>query len=82
MIGALIIGLVAGIIAGKLMGSEYPWYIDIILGLVGASIGGFIYSLIFQVPFTSGFDLTSLIVSVVGAVIVIALYRMITKRRV
>ncbi len=81
-IGAIIIGLLAGVIAGRLMGSDYPWYIDIILGLIGASVGGWLTSIIFGADLTGGFNITTLIVSVIGAVIVVAIYRMVTRRRV
>lgn len=81
-IGSIIIGLLAGVITGRLMGSDYPWYIDIILGLIGAAVGGWLSSILLGVDLTTGFNITTLIVSVIGAVLVVALYRMVTKRRV
>ncbi len=45
MIGTLIIGLVAGWLAGMLMrGSGYGIFVDILLGLIGAVIGRWIFS--------------------------------------
>lgn len=81
-ISALIIGLLAGVIAGRLMGSNYPWYLDLVLGLVGSAVGGWLSSVIFGVDLSGGFNLTSLIVAVIGAVVVIAAYRLINRRPV
>lgn len=77
----LLMGLIVGAITGFLMKSNYPWYIDILLGIIGAAVGGWITSLFLGVDMTTGFNLTTLIVSVIGAVIVVAIYRAITGRR-
>lgn len=82
LILSLIMGLIVGVITGFLMKSNYPWYIDIILGIIGAIVGGWLSSLLFGVDLTTGFNLTTLVVSVIGAVIVVALYRLITRRSV
>ena len=82
LILSLVMGLIVGIITGFLMKSDYPWYIDIILGIIGSIVGGWLSSLLFGVDLTTGFNLTTLIVSVIGAVIVVVLYRMITRRPV
>lgn len=81
LISSLIMGLIVGAITGFLMKSNYPWYIDILLGLVGAAVGGWLTSLLGFGDLTSGFNLTSLVVSVIGAVIVVALYRRFVARR-
>lgn len=82
-IGAIIIGLVAGWITGKIMrGSGYGFWLDLLLGLVGSLVGGWLSALLVGVDLTSGFNLTSLVVSVIGAVVVVAIYRLITRRSV
>lgn len=78
----IVMGLIVGAITGFLMKSNYPWYIDIILGIVGSAVGGWLSSILLGVDLTTGFNITTLIVSVIGAVIVVALYRLITRRRV
>lgn len=80
LILSLIMGLIVGVITGFLMKSNYPWYIDIILGIIGSVVGGWLSSLLFGVDLTTGFNLTTLVVSVIGAVIVVVLYRLITRR--
>jgi uncharacterized membrane protein YeaQ/YmgE (transglycosylase-associated protein family) len=81
LILSLIMGLIVGSITGFLMKSSYPWYIDILLGIVGSMVGGFLSQVLFGVDLTTGFNITTLIVSVIGAVIVVAIYRAITGRR-
>jgi uncharacterized membrane protein YeaQ/YmgE (transglycosylase-associated protein family) len=82
LILSLVMGFIVGAITGFLMKSNYPWYVDVILGIIGAVVGGWLSSLLFGVDLTSGFNLTTLVVSVIGAVIVVALYRLITRRSV
>ena len=82
LILSLVMGLIVGAITGFLMKSNYPWYIDIILGIIGSIVGGWLSSLLLGADLTTGFNLTTLVVSVLGAVIVVALYRVITRRSV
>jgi uncharacterized membrane protein YeaQ/YmgE (transglycosylase-associated protein family) len=82
LILSLVMGFIVGVITGFLMKSNYPWYIDVILGIIGSIVGGWLSSLLFGVDFTTGFNLTTLVVSVIGAVIVVALYRLIRRRSV
>jgi len=81
LISTIIMGLLVGMAAGFLMKTNYPWYIDIILGIIGSIIGGWLTSLFLGVDLTGGFNLTSFIVPVIGAVIVIGISRMVTGRR-
>ena len=82
LILSLVMGFIVGAITGFLMKSNYPWYIDVVLGIIGSIVGGWLSSLIFGVDLTTGFNLTTLVVSVIGAVIVVALYRWFTQRSV
>jgi uncharacterized membrane protein YeaQ/YmgE (transglycosylase-associated protein family) len=81
IISTIIIGILAGWITGKLMrGSGYGVLWDLILGIVGALVGGWLGSLLFGVDLTTGLNLTTLIVAVIGSVIVVAIYRLVTQR--
>ncbi|NJM08571.1 GlsB/YeaQ/YmgE family stress response membrane protein [Candidatus Gracilibacteria bacterium] len=77
----LLMGLIVGSLAGFLMKSSYPWYVDILLGIVGSAVGGWLTSIFLGVDLTTGFNLTTLIVSLLGAVLVIGIARMFTGRR-
>lgn len=72
----LIMGLIAGFIAGKLVNEQGE---GVALGIVGAVVGGFIASALGFTGIT-GFDLYSILVSVVGAVIVLVVYHAMTRR--
>ena len=76
----LIFGALAGIIASRLMGTGHSLLMDMLLGIVGAFVGTFIMNMFGQTG-TTGFNLYSFFVAVLGAVIVIALSRMFTHRR-
>lgn len=81
-IAMIIMGLLVGMATGFLMKSNYPWYVDVILGIIGAVVGGWLSGLFLGVDLTSGFNLTTFVVSVIGAVIVVGLYRLITRRSI
>lgn len=77
----LILGLVAGLIAGYLMkGGGYGLLGDIILGILGAILGGFLSSMLLGVDVT-GFNLTSVVIAVVGACILIGISRALSPHR-
>jgi uncharacterized membrane protein YeaQ/YmgE (transglycosylase-associated protein family) len=80
-IASIVIGLLAGWLAGLLMkGGGYGIIGDLALGLVGSIVGGWLGSLLLGVDLTSGFNLTTLVTSIVGAVLVVVVYRLITRR--
>jgi uncharacterized membrane protein YeaQ/YmgE (transglycosylase-associated protein family) len=78
----LALGAVAGWVASLIMGTDarQGWLMNIVLGIVGAFVGGFLMNLIGQ-PGASGFNLYSLIVAVIGAVILVWLGGMFLGRR-
>ena len=81
LIAWIIIGIIAGWITGKLMkGSGFGVIMDMIVGLIGALIGGFIMSHIFGAASSGGF-IYSIIVAVIGAVLLTFLLRLITGNR-
>ena len=72
----ILLGLVAGAIAKWIHPGPDPagWIATLVVGVVGAIVGGFIFNL-FGMGAASGFNLWSLIVAVVGAIICLAIYR-------
>lgn len=79
----IIVGLIAGWLAGLVMrGGGYGVLGDIIIGIVGALVGGFLASALFNIPNPlSGINLTSIFIAFLGAVIMIAILRMLGGRR-
>jgi uncharacterized membrane protein YeaQ/YmgE (transglycosylase-associated protein family) len=80
IIGWLILGLIAGFIASKIVNKAGEGVIlDIILGIVGAVVGGVLFSVIGAAGVT-GFNLYSMFVAVVGAIVVLLIYHAIERR--
>ena len=73
--------LIAGFLAHLLMRTATGLILDLILGVVGGFVGGWISSLIFGINLMSGVNITSILVALVGAIVVIAIYRLLTRRR-
>ncbi len=81
IIGWLILGLIAGFIASKVVNKSGEGVVtDIILGVVGAVVGGFLFSLLGAAPVT-GFNIYSMFVAVVGAIVVLLIYHAVVGRR-
>ena len=81
IIGWIVLGLIAGFIASKIVNKEgQGLIIDIVLGVVGAVIGGFLFNQ-FGAAGVTGFNIYSMFVAVVGAVVVLVLYHLLTGRR-
>lgn len=76
----IIVGLVAGLLARAIKPGNNPmgWIMTIVLGIVGAMLGGFVASII-GIDADGGF--TGLIFSVIGAIILLFIYEMIMNRR-
>lgn len=77
----LLMGLIVGAVAGFVMRSSYPWYVDMLLGIVGAAVGGWLSSIFLGVNLNSGFNLTSLLTALVGALVVVGISRLIFRGR-
>jgi len=76
----IVLGLIAGYIGSKLVNRTGEGLIrDVLLGIVGAIVGGFLFNL-FGAPGVTGLNLYSLLVAVVGAVIFLVIYHAIFRR--
>jgi uncharacterized membrane protein YeaQ/YmgE (transglycosylase-associated protein family) len=81
IIGWLLLGLVAGFIGSKIVNKQgQGMLMDIVLGIVGAIVGGLLFSL-FGATGITGFNLYSLIVAVIGSIVVLWLYHFFIDRR-
>jgi uncharacterized membrane protein YeaQ/YmgE (transglycosylase-associated protein family) len=79
----LVVGLIAGWLASQVMrGGGYGLIGDIVVGIVGALIGGFLAANLLNMPnAVNGINITSIFVAFVGAVILIAILRLVSGRR-
>ena len=81
IIAWLILGLIAGFIASKIYaGSGQGIVMDIVLGVVGAFVGGFLFNAVGGTGVT-GFNIYSMIVAIIGAIVVLWIYHTVTGRR-
>ena len=80
IIAWILLGLIAGWLAGQFMrGGGYGIIGDIVLGIIGAIVGGFLSGLLLGVDVT-GFNLPSVIIAFIGAIVVIAISRAVFGR--
>ncbi|SEN58730.1 GlsB/YeaQ/YmgE family stress response membrane protein [Cryobacterium sp. TMT1-3] len=82
-LGFLLLGLIAGAIAKAILPGRQGggWFITLLLGVVGALLGGWLGGLLFNVNLQEFFSVTTWILAIVGALIVLLIYGAITNRR-
>ena len=77
----IILGLIAGFIGSKIVESRgQGFWLNIALGIVGALVGGFLFS-IFGASGVTGLNIWSMIVAIFGSVVVLFIYNAATGRR-
>ncbi|MEA2180651.1 MAG: hypothetical protein QOG77_3948 [Solirubrobacteraceae bacterium] len=83
MIGALILGLVAGFIGKALMPGKDPggFFVTILLGLAGAAVGFLLFTELLGIGDNEAFDLGGLVGAIIGVIILLAIYRAVDGRR-
>jgi len=81
IIGWIVLGLIAGAIAKAILPGTQGggWIITLILGVVGALLGGFLGSAIFGVGLEGFFDITTWLLAIGGAIIVLLIYGLVTR---
>lgn len=83
IIAFIILGLIAGIIAKAILPGKDPggFIVTAIIGIVGALLGGFLAGAIFDAdPLDEFFDISTWLTAIVGAIILLVIYRMVTGR--
>ena len=83
MIGAIILGIVAGFLGRLLMPGKDPmgFFATVLLGLAGALVGWFIFTGLLNIGDDDMFDLGGLVGAVIGVMILLGLYRAFLARR-
>jgi len=81
IVGWIVLGLIAGFIASQIVNKHGEGLIlDIVLGVVGAVVGGFLFAQ-FGAEGVTGFNLYSMFVAVVGAIVLLVIYHALFRRR-
>jgi len=84
IIAFIVLGLIAGVIAKAIMPGDDPggFIITAIIGIVGALLGGFIAGAIFDAdPLDEFFDISTWLTAIVGAIVLLVIYRLVVDRR-
>ena len=83
IIAWIVLGAIAGYLAGFLVKGDESYGIigHIVLGIVGALVGGFLASVLFNAnPIDGAFDLSSIVVATIGAILVVVVVNLLTGR--
>ncbi len=77
----IVVGLIAGVLGKLIMPGDDPggFIVTILLGIVGAFVGGFVVSLFGGIGVT-GFNIWTILVATLGAVMLLAAYRLVARR--
>jgi uncharacterized membrane protein YeaQ/YmgE (transglycosylase-associated protein family) len=84
IIAFIILGLIAGAIAKAILPGDDPGgiFVTAIIGIVGAILGGFLAQALFDAdPMDEFFDISSWLTAIVGAIILLVIYRLVVGRR-
>ena len=81
IIGWIILGALAGWIAGFITKGGYGFFGDIVCGIIGAVVAGWLTGVVLGRDLVNGISIESLIVAIVGAAVVILLSRVLTRGR-
>lgn len=83
ILGWIVLGLVIGALAKAIMpgGDKGGIFVTMILGIVGAIVGGFVGKLVFGTSLGSFWNLKTWVLALIGALIVLAIYRAVAGRK-
>jgi uncharacterized membrane protein YeaQ/YmgE (transglycosylase-associated protein family) len=81
--GFLLLGLLAGAIAKLILPGNQGggWFVTLLLGVVGALLGGFLGSLLFNAPLQDFFSIQTWLLAIGGSIIVLLIYGLLVGRR-
>jgi uncharacterized membrane protein YeaQ/YmgE (transglycosylase-associated protein family) len=83
ILGWIILGLIAGAIAKLILPGRQGggWIITLILGIVGALLGGFLGSVLFNAPLQDFFSIQTWLLAIGGSIVVLLIYGLATRGR-
>jgi uncharacterized membrane protein YeaQ/YmgE (transglycosylase-associated protein family) len=82
IIACIVVGILAGWLAERITGRNHGLLMNLIVGIIGAFIGGFLVSSLLGFHYAEGFNLPSIMVATIGAVILLAIFGGFQNRRV
>ena len=81
IIAWIVLGAIAGWLTNMIMGGKEGILATVVLGIVGAVVGGYLAGTVFKVADVTGVNPESIVVAVIGGVVVVAVYRVLIGRR-
>ena len=83
ILGWIVLGLIAGAIAKLILPGKQAggWFVTLLLGVVGALLGGWIGSLLFNTGLENFWDLSTWLLAIAGSIIVLLIWGLITRNR-
>jgi uncharacterized membrane protein YeaQ/YmgE (transglycosylase-associated protein family) len=81
IISWIVLGAIAGFLANMIVGGSEGVIGTIILGIVGAVVGGYIAASVFHKGDVTGVNIESIVISVLGAIVVLFVWRALTRNR-
>jgi uncharacterized membrane protein YeaQ/YmgE (transglycosylase-associated protein family) len=82
ILACIVVGVIAGWIAERLMGRDHGLIMNLIVGIIGAFIGGFVITSLLGLRYDEGFNLASIAVATLGAVIFLGIFGGIRRRSI
>lgn len=81
--GFLLLGILAGAIAKLILPGNQGggWFVTLLLGVVGALLGGYLGGLLFNAPLQDFFSIQTWLLAIGGSIIVLLIYGLIANRR-
>ena len=70
----IVVGIIAGWLAEHIMGRRHGLITNLVVGIIGACIGGVLFTSVLGFRYVEGFNLPSIVVATVGAVILLAIF--------
>jgi uncharacterized membrane protein YeaQ/YmgE (transglycosylase-associated protein family) len=69
----IVVGIIAGWLAERITGRSHGLITNLVVGIIGAFLGGFIFSSLLGFRYEEGFNVPSIVVATVGAVVLLAI---------
>lgn len=80
ILACIVLGIIAGWIAERMTGRDHGLLTNLVVGIVGSLIGGFLFTRLMGFRYEEGFNLASIGVATVGAVVLLAIFGGIRNR--
>jgi uncharacterized membrane protein YeaQ/YmgE (transglycosylase-associated protein family) len=81
IISWIVLGAIAGFLANMIMGGSEGVIATIVLGIIGAVVGGYLAAAVFHKGDVSGVNIESIVIAVIGAIVVLFVWRALTRNR-